>query len=95
MYDIAGNQTATPEIVSEQDGGTVDKLCTVKLDCDTENCKIYYTLDGTAPELHRLQPRVRIFYYHVCLSKLTVYISFRVNLMKYSLKVIYLHEFLY
>ena len=58
IVKILGDQTATPEITSDHEGGMVDKLHTVRLECETANAKIYYTLDGTAPELHKLHPKV-------------------------------------
>ena len=32
----------------------MEKNHTIKLDCDTPGSTMFYTLDGSAPELHRM-----------------------------------------
>ncbi|XP_070557721.1 uncharacterized protein [Ptychodera flava] len=51
--------TAMPVIVSEYNGGTVEKGHTVKLQCNTENSTIFYTIDGSNPEYH--SPSTKIY----------------------------------
>ena len=39
----------------------MEKNHVIKLDCDTAGSTMYYTLDGSAPELHRMvAPKVSI-----------------------------------
>ncbi len=47
---------STPHISSSAIGGAVEQLHVIKVDCDTPGATLYYTLDGSAPELHRLVP---------------------------------------
>ncbi|CAH1782616.1 unnamed protein product [Owenia fusiformis] len=46
-------RTDVPYIESDQNGGTVEKNTVVYLACDTAQSSIYYTLDGSTPEVHR------------------------------------------
>ena len=59
LYMIfAATQTQTPFISSDRTGGTVDKNHVVFLKCDTKNAQLFYTIDGSAPELHKLNTKV-------------------------------------
>ncbi len=48
-----------PYVSSEYNGGIVDKLHRVKLACDTPGASIFYTTDGTVPELHKARIKVQ------------------------------------
>ena len=51
-------RTADPEFVSDKLGGIVESGHLVTIKCKTPNSKIYYTVDGTSPELHCQGSRV-------------------------------------
>ena len=57
---IAADKVDTPRIISDRTGGTVERGHVVKLEVAHGDAAIYYTLDGTAPELHKLSPKVTI-----------------------------------
>ncbi|CAD5112727.1 DgyrCDS1945 [Dimorphilus gyrociliatus] len=55
VLEAPASKTSKPYIQGgEMNGGTVEKNHVVWLKCDTAGAKIYYTVDGTAPELHKL-----------------------------------------
>ena len=58
---LSGEPVDTPRIVSDRIGGTVEKHHVVKLEVTNPDAAIFYTLDGTAPELYKMAPKVRHF----------------------------------
>lgn len=58
---ITAKKVAMPEIQTESNGGPVDKYHLVKLSVDTDRAKIYFTLDGYTPDLHKFGLRVRLW----------------------------------
>jgi len=57
---VLGRKTGSPYIVSDADGGQVDKLHVVYLKCDTPDAVVYYTTDGSMPEVYKLSNKVRL-----------------------------------
>lgn len=53
-----------PYLDSSVTGGTVDAGTKVFLSCDTPGSRIYYTTDGSPPELHQESVKVSVILYH-------------------------------
>ena len=51
--------TCPPRVVSSADGGQVEGGTQVRLTSDTPGVKIYYTVDGDAPDLSH--PTTKVF----------------------------------
>ena len=49
-----------PFIDSPVTGGTVDAGTKILLSCETPGSRIYYTTDGSPPELHQESVKVRL-----------------------------------
>ncbi|KAK3103976.1 hypothetical protein FSP39_023382, partial [Pinctada imbricata] len=53
IYVVDAQRVLPPYIpTSSVNGGTVDRYAEVALNCETEESKIFYTTDGSPPELH-------------------------------------------
>ncbi|XP_064633270.1 uncharacterized protein LOC135491376 [Lineus longissimus] len=54
VVNVLGKEVraALPVIVSDRNGGVVDRYTRVKLNTTTPDAKIYYTVSGKTPELH-------------------------------------------
>ena len=59
VYFLA-TKTKTPYMSGRGDkaAGTVEKNYTVHLECDTPGSQIFYTLDGSSPDVSRIVPKV-------------------------------------
>lgn len=49
-----------PRIPLDEDGGTVSRGHVVYLECADTNARVFYTLDGSPPFLHRKGVKVRM-----------------------------------
>lgn len=59
VLEAQAAKTSTPYVqAGEMNGGAVEKNHVVWLKCDTVGAEIYYTIDGTAPELHKMNVKV-------------------------------------
>ena len=58
----SGVRVARAHIVSDGVGGIVAKKHVVQLKCDTPNAKMFYTTDGSTPELHKLSGKEKSYY---------------------------------
>ena len=48
----------TPYFVSKRKGGSVERHHVLHFSTETEGANIYYTIDGAAPELHKVNTKV-------------------------------------
>ena len=58
MNFVSGMRVKDPFLDSSVTGGTVDPGTKVFLSCDTPGSKIFYTTDGSPPELHQESVKV-------------------------------------
>jgi len=62
QLSFAAVKVGTPYIVSKKKGGNVEKGSVVHLASESAEAKIYYTIDGALPELHKIGIKVKIQY---------------------------------
>ena len=58
LFTIPAQHVETPYVMSKKKAGNMDYGSVVHLGCSTPNAMIHYTVDGVAPEMHKINIKV-------------------------------------
>lgn len=62
IINFPAKMVVAPRIQTDNNGGSVDKNHLVRLAVDTDRARIYYTLDGYTPDMHKFGLKVLYAY---------------------------------